>query len=355
MPLTWSIVIATYKREHVLPRALLLAAQSTRAPRQIVVVDASPSWQQTREKVMREIAVKFPTIEWIYEKANVVSSAHQRNQGVELSSSDLVFFIDDDSLMYPNCADEILKVFEKDARGKVVAVGAALATKPPDEGKSEKPGTPAHMQGNMPTQSRLKQSLRRLVEGDTHWMLPYDGDWPAHPIPSELTDLPIISAKTLSGCRMCVRRTIAINEPFESILHRYAYLEDADMSYRASRYGLVLTCLSANICHLEIFGGRLLPYVTAFLSALNPAVLHGIYSTDKTRSKQQLRRQMRRRTLFLALKDMQAWRLTLPSARGVRAAMQNLSVAMSKSESELREWYPQLQESLFERHRGEGD
>ena len=41
---TWSIVIATYKREHILPQTLFFAAQSTCAPKQIIVVDASPGW-----------------------------------------------------------------------------------------------------------------------------------------------------------------------------------------------------------------------------------------------------------------------------------------------------------------------
>ena len=327
---TWSIVIATYKREHILHRALFLAARSTCVPKQIIVVDASPSWRQTRQRVLSEIAANFPAIEWVYEKALEASSTHQRNQGVGLSTSELILFLDDNSLIYPDCAQEILKIFQRDTGEKVVAIGAKLVGRPPDEVEPEKSGTQsrpiAQMAGDVPTQSKFKKALRRLVEGDLEYLLPYDGDWPTHPMPLELAELPVERAKTLNGWLMCVRRSIAIREPFESVLLRYAYLEDADMTYRASRHGLVLRCLSAKVCHLAISGGRLPPYVVALLGALNPVVLHGIYSNDPERSKKWLRKQMHRRFIFLALKDLQACRLTLPSARGVYEAMEKFSI-----------------------------
>jgi hypothetical protein len=209
----------------------------------------------------------------------------------------------------------------------------------------------AGLRGDVPTQSKLKQTLRRLVEGDLAYLLPYEGNWPMWPIPAELTGLTVAHANTLHGSLMCVRRSIAIREPFESVLLRYAYLEDADMTHRASRHGLLLRCLSAKICHLGIFGGRLPPYVVALLGALNPVVLHALYSNDIARSKKQLRKQMRRRLVFLVLKDLQSGRLTLPSARGVWEAIQTLDVAMSKSHSELREWYPSFQKTLFARYK----
>ena len=358
MPLTWSVVIPTYNREHILPRALLHAAQSTRPPAQIIVIDASANWEQTREKAMHEIASRFPEIEWIYRKAKVASSAHQRNQGVELSSSDLVFFIDDDLLMYSDCAEEIVKIFEKDVNQKVMGIGTILVAQPPDEeeiGKvaTESVGQLPQMQGNVPTRSKLKKWLRHFFERDVEWLLPYDGDWPMHPIPPELAEFPIVRAKTLSGCRMCVRRSIAIKEPFESVLHRYAYLEDCDMSYRASRHGLMLTCLSAKICHLEIFGGRLPPYVVALLGSLES----GGAAWDLQRRQSAIQR-------AAAAANAPAHDVSGAQGSPGRAAHASFSAwsAHSDEESrpgneqigiELRKWYPQFQLELIERHRGE--
>lgn len=353
MHLTWSAVVATYKREHILPLALYLAAHSTRAPKQIIVIDASPNWEQTRQFVYDEVASKSDHIEWIYRKADVTSLTHQRNQGIGLTESDLVFFIDDDSLMYPSCAEEIVRVFEKDTGEKVTGAGPMLAAEEPEVELPERLRRPSQanlkLVGKVPTRSRLKKFLRRILEGgDVPYLLPYDGDWPNLPIPSELDDAPIIRAPSLIGCGMCFRRDVVIKEPFETVLLRYAYLEDADMSYRASRHGAIVKCTTAKICHLETFGGRLPPFVVAFIGAMNPAVLHSLYSNDKERSRVQLKRQMWRRLLFLALRDLSAGRITVPSARGVREAIKYIDLAFGMSEKELRDWYPKFQLTLFQ-------
>src|SRR5262245_220356 len=130
--LSWSLVIATYNRQDVLLRCLALAAQQTRPPLEIIVVDASPDWTAARERVMAELAVHRPHIHWHYVEARHRSSAGQRNQGVRLATADVVFLIDDDSLMYSDCAEHILPIYEADTQGQVAAIMADEATTPPD-------------------------------------------------------------------------------------------------------------------------------------------------------------------------------------------------------------------------------
>src|SRR5438046_10167125 len=110
--LSWSLVIATYNRQDVLPRCLALAARQTRPPLEIIVVDASPDWAATRARVLTTLAVPHPPIRWEYVQACRRSGSAQRNQGVRLSRADIVFLIDDDSLMYPDRAEQILRVSE---------------------------------------------------------------------------------------------------------------------------------------------------------------------------------------------------------------------------------------------------
>jgi hypothetical protein len=57
-PLTWALVVATYVREDVLPRCLRLGAAQTRPPLEIIIVDSSPGWESTRERVLREVALR---------------------------------------------------------------------------------------------------------------------------------------------------------------------------------------------------------------------------------------------------------------------------------------------------------
>src|SRR5215472_16371858 len=94
--LSWSLVIATCNRRHILPRCLTLAARQTRPPLQIIVIDASDDWEREREEVLAGVAARHPAIRWDYVRARRRSSAYQRNQGVALARSDVVFLIDDD-------------------------------------------------------------------------------------------------------------------------------------------------------------------------------------------------------------------------------------------------------------------
>ena len=123
-PLTWALVVATYMREDVLCRCLRLGAAQTRPPFEIIVVDSSPRWESTRERVLREIAPLWPGIRWHYVKAERRSSASQRNQGIGAASANVVFLFDDDSLMYPDCAAENMRVYDADQCRSVVGVNA---------------------------------------------------------------------------------------------------------------------------------------------------------------------------------------------------------------------------------------
>jgi cellulose synthase/poly-beta-1,6-N-acetylglucosamine synthase-like glycosyltransferase len=116
----------------VLSRCFALGAAQTRPPLEIIVVDASPGWENTRERVLREIASLWPGIRWHYVEAERRSSASQRNQGVRAASADVVFLLDDDSLMYPDCAAEIMRVYDADSGRSVVGVNATNVAVPPD-------------------------------------------------------------------------------------------------------------------------------------------------------------------------------------------------------------------------------
>ena len=131
-PLTWALVVVTYMREDVLPRCLRLGAAQTRPPLEIIVVDSSPEWESTRERVLREMAPLWPGVQWHYLKAERRSIASQRNQGVHAASADVVFLFDDDSLMYPDCAAEIMRVYDADTGRSVVGVNATNVAVPPD-------------------------------------------------------------------------------------------------------------------------------------------------------------------------------------------------------------------------------
>ncbi len=130
--LTWSLVIPTYMRAHILPRCISLAVNQTRPPHEIIIIDGSPDWEVTRQKITDIVAQSGLNIVLHYEKATQASSTTQRNQGVDLATGDVLFLIDDDSLMYPSCAEEVMKVYEADFEHKILGVSAIQNTTPPD-------------------------------------------------------------------------------------------------------------------------------------------------------------------------------------------------------------------------------
>ena len=345
--LTWALVIATYKRAHVLTRCLRLAAEQTRPPDEIIVVDASPDWAETRDLVMHSIASQHPGIRWEYVAAEERSSATQRNQGVGMANADVVFLIDDDSLMYPDCAEQIMKVYEADPANAVAGVSSALVEEPPDSRATEAIGCPSR--GLVPRQQRnwLARLVRRPLRADDIFV-PYDQEFPVRSIPDSLSHLDIRQTRLMHGARMTFRREMALREPFDEIMERYASGEDSDTSYRISRHGMLLKAFKARLCHLQASNGRLSEFVVTALGAMNAAVLHRIYGVDYKRSYQLTKRLLRRRFVIQFLKDLSKRRLSLPHARGIWYAYRHLDDIFQRNEDELRRWYPQFQRRMIE-------
>ncbi len=340
--LTWALVIATYKRAHVLTRCLRLAAQQTRPPVEIIVVDASPDWEHTRDLVMRSIASHHPGIRWEYQRAQRRSSAAQRNQGVQLTGADVVFLIDDDSLMYPNCAEEVMRVYDADVENVVAGVSSSLVEEPPDSHSTDASG--CRSRGLVPRQQQnwLARLVRRPLRADDIFV-PYDQDFPLRSIPDSLSHLDIGRTRLMHGARMTFRREMALREPFDEIMERYASGEDSDTSYRISRHGMLLNAFKARLCHIQASNGRLSEFVVTALGAMNAAVLHRIYGVDYKRSYQLTKRLLRRRFVIQLLRDLSERRLSLPHTRGIWYAYRNLSDIFGRNEDELRRWYPEFQ------------
>jgi glycosyltransferase involved in cell wall biosynthesis len=188
-PLTWALVVATYMREDVLPRCLRLGAAQTRPPLEIIVVDSSPGWESTRERVLHEIAPRWPGIRWHYVKAERRSSASQRNQGIRAASADVVFLFDDDSLMYPDCAAEIMRVYGADNGRSVVGVNATNVAAPPDASPGSEVSVPTEFR-TAKNYGPVARWVRRQLRADDIF-IPYDRSFPAHPLPTTVAALAV--------------------------------------------------------------------------------------------------------------------------------------------------------------------
>ncbi len=345
---TWGLVIATYRRGEVLLRCLRAATRQTVPPAEVIVVDASPDWETTRDHVMREIAAAAPHVRWEYAHAQAARLPAQRNQGIALARADVLFLIDDDSILYHDCAQEILNVYAADTQYQIAAVGAMPVPQPPDGEGVPVQASPTNW--ITPRTNWLQRTLLawryRLAQGFDRGedsFVPYTGAWPHQHIPPNLAHLDIQPAKALNGFRMTFRREVIAKVGFVGMLVGSAPFEDIEATHRATQYGAVVNARRARLCHLAWSSGRLNHFSLGALWTMNGAVLQVLHGQDKRQLERIWRKRTRRAMFFELLKDILKRRKGYPGFAGIRTGRRMLNRIYSMPPDRLYRWYPRIQ------------
>lgn len=352
---TWSLVIATLNRAVELKTAITFALTQTRSPKEIIIVDASSNWLDTRA----EIAALFDLrtdISLVYLRAAERSLAAQRNQGILAASSDIVFLFDDDSFMYPECAAEIMRIYDADKKRTLAGVQAVLAALPPpgslpfDDAIDRKAtGGQTGFSKRILDTAFFRWVWRELFLMDSERLfIPYTPPFPTTEVSAELRHLDINPARLLHGCRMTFRREIVLTEPFEALFLSYCPGEDLDCSYRASRHGALVTSERAQLYHYESANSRIDRYKVSLLQALNQAFCIRRHANDLERSRSSYYALMRRRLLAEFLKDGLSRRFAFPQFRGLAAAFRRSAQIFKMTDDELTRSYPEMQRQILQ-------
>lgn len=114
-----SVVVATYKRDEILKRALFSLAQQTYKSFEIILVDdnANEEWNLRVNKIVDDFKTEFPEIllKYIINNPNM-GSAKTRNIGIDASSGEYITFLDDDDVYLPeNLEKQVLNMQKTDA------------------------------------------------------------------------------------------------------------------------------------------------------------------------------------------------------------------------------------------------
>jgi glycosyltransferase involved in cell wall biosynthesis len=349
--LSWSLVVCTYKRGPALRRCIELAMRQTRPPREVVVVDGSPNWQEIRDSVLDGTASKHPEIRWDYQEARIRSLPTQRNQAIDLATSDILFLIDDDSFMYPDCAAEVMKIYEADRQGVVAGVSTMLADRAPDDaGDSTAPG-PAAADAAPPAGwlGRLSAYFEQQLEVEK-LLLPYDRTYPRYALPDALKALDVAPTHYLHGMRMTYRRGPIQRERFEELLQRYAAGEDLDASYRVSRHGLLVNALRAQLFHARDPSGRVTRFTGNVLVLMNLAVLYRLKGQNPKAMLRALYGRVLKKVCIDVLRDLSRKRVSLPSVRADCFVLGMMGRLLDQDKPALRKWYPTFQNKLIDRN-----
>ncbi|MBW4482959.1 MAG: glycosyltransferase family 2 protein [Tildeniella torsiva UHER 1998/13D] len=352
--LSWGLVIVTFNREKILPLCLQLAVQQTRKPKEIIVIDASSNWETTWENIQKNTVINHSDIRWIYQHYEVPSITAQRNQGLSLATTDVVFLIDDDSLMFPDCAEAVMQAYEADTQGVISSVAIAESSTAPGDSPiqdaQKEVGYSQKIWHLINNNLAFQWFWKKILMMDIYELwIPYDGDFPHHELPIEIRSINIKSIALCRGCQMTFRRDVIARELFDASLRYYAVAEDLDAINRVTRSGSLVLAEDARLHHYSSGGGRFPRFLVSALSILNQACFLRKHSNNLRRDQFKFYTLSCRRIFGDLIKDGLGRRFSFPQVRGdIYGVLESRNIFQIPDIHELNDIYPELQKKLLD-------
>jgi GT2 family glycosyltransferase len=231
-----SLVVATYQRPSEVRRLLDLLVELPDAPCEVVLVDGSRG-RETADAAAEWARTVSAPFDLIY-VSSPAGLTFQRNVGVDASSGEYVFFLDDDCLPLPGYFASIARVLREDADQTVVAVAGSIINQM---------GLPVSTKWRL----RVKLGLIPACEG-----LKYYPSGSSGPFSIVAPFTGVRPVDVVPGGASAYRRRVLEKHRFSEYFQGYAQGEDLEMSRRVAREGSLLWCGDAHVRHLHAGGGR---------------------------------------------------------------------------------------------------
>lgn len=229
--LTAGVIIPTRNRLSDLLVCLNSIAQQTVLPDELIIVDASdtPVCQQAayQEFLRRYEARKQERTCVQYAHVAVPGLPVQRNKAIEMATADILYFFDDDVILASNYLAQMQKIF---------------AIRPSYGGGMGSVTNISPLKKNVFWAAKKVFGLQQIYQtGGFTW-----SGMPLHAYGSEKFQ----EVKVLGGCCMAFRADVLKKHVFDEKLGRYAYMEDADFSWRVSREKKLFYNPHARLAHM---------------------------------------------------------------------------------------------------------
>lgn len=232
----YDVVIATRNRPESLRTCLELVEQQTEPPVRVIVVDSSDD-----HDAVEGIAIsgRDKSIEWRFVRSATRSAPYQRNLGVAHVESEVVFVPDDDSMLFPGTAAEVMSAYRADTLGQVAAVGAAFSDRSPMIDRKPQ----------IRRSQAFKQRLEPARDACEGFLCPKPFEsyprslWARRSIPDWVDGGRYSLVSSIGGYRLSLRAEVAREHPFDETMgYRigYALHEDMELSMRLQRLGYLL-------------------------------------------------------------------------------------------------------------------
>ncbi len=227
---TLACLICTKDRpEELATCALASIERQTRPPDELVVAYAG---SEEAARVTAEFATRNPAVRVRCIRCEP-GLTRQRNAAIDASTADILFFLDDDIRLEPDCISEILSAFARRPTDELIAVN------------------PMIIESRMPCLSRFVRKAF-LLHHEGRGVLLASGCTAA---PFNRPDASETRIEFASGC-CAYRRAVFDVERFDTFFSGYGYMEDLEFSLRARRHGGILLAPRAIAHHLETPSAR---------------------------------------------------------------------------------------------------
>jgi GT2 family glycosyltransferase len=244
-----SLIVATYNRHDELMRLLDAVLEAPDPPGEVVVVDGLPeaAFSERLCEWTERHAIPF---EFVYVES-LPGLTRQRNVGVDISTRDYLFFLDDDAVPLPGYFTEMRSVLREDRERHVGGLAGCVIN-----------------EMDKPVARRWQLRFLFHIVPRIEPMIYYPSG--TH-VPRSLLK-PFSGVRrvdVLPGCAWTFRREVFDAERFSAFFQGYSQGEDLEMSLRVGRHWELLCCGDARILHLPSEHGRPASYTRGRMEMRN--------------------------------------------------------------------------------------
>ena len=253
--MNFSLVVCTYMRPKPLLDLLKSVKLQTLYPNEIVIVDGSTN-EETKAILTTNV---FENLHYFRVDANQRGLTKQRNFGVSKTNADseIICFLDDDTILEKNYFEEIMNTFASDAN--IVGVGGVAINenfwKKKDPSVSYDPKKYYEFEGYV-----YPEGLRNIVRN----YLGLQSNLPPGRMPEyshgKTCGFPltgkIYEVDLLVGMSFSFKKSIFEHIAFSTYFEGYGLYEDADFSIKAQRFGINVMSTKAQLSHFHNPAGR---------------------------------------------------------------------------------------------------
>jgi GT2 family glycosyltransferase len=226
-----SVIIPTYNRPKELKDCIHSILKQTIKPNELIIIDDGNVSEPTFEKECREAGINY-----IYYRKNKPGLTESRNIGIRLTSGDIIFFFDDDTIMAIDYLEKVLQVYRNDQQNVVCGVaGIIINTK------------------SLTFKQRIKRIFNIIffLSGFREGKVLSSGFTTNFDAKGTLLKK-IQEVDFLPGCAMSFRKEIFNEFSFDSEKYLgYGLGEDKDFTYKVSKKYKLIINPEAKLMHLE--------------------------------------------------------------------------------------------------------